>query len=167
MIAEKEKGEGVKKNPVIPLISTIVVILFCQTWYHLDKVENYVRKGPLFGVVTTLEKCNQVKYGIAEWEAKVSEKDQVLIIQEFGLDPIDYLSVKAGIATHSTISTPTYSEKMQEYWQIYPEKEPTVMAVPCWNGQENGAMPSWLREKLDQEYELHDAGTYWNFYFKK
>ena len=172
LAAGKEESDGelsapAKAKAYVPLFCVVAVLLFSQAYLNLNQAQNYVRKGPLFGVVTTLEKCNRVKYGIAEWEAKVSEKDQVLIIQEFALDPMDYLSVKTGIATHSTISTPTYSEKMQEYWQIYPEKEPTVMAVPCWNGQENGAMPSWLREKLDQEYELHDAGTYWNFYFKK
>ncbi|MBR3468594.1 MAG: hypothetical protein IKH28_02750 [Lachnospiraceae bacterium] len=150
-----------------PLYCCVFVIMFSQGINSLGNAENYVRKGPLFGVVTSLNACNEMKYGIAEWEENIKVTDQVLIIQEFGLDPIWYLVTDFGVGTYSVINTPYYSEDMKEYWKAYPQKEPTVLAVPCYQGLESTGMPKWLYEKRENEYDLKYKGTYWNFYFKK
>ncbi|MBO4750480.1 MAG: hypothetical protein J5546_09195, partial [Lachnospiraceae bacterium] len=163
----KLKGEQGEKICCLPIWCCVFVILFSQGINNLGNAENYVRKGPLFGVITTLNDCNEMKYGMAEWEENLSASDQVLIIQQYGLDPIWYLASDAKVGTHSVINTPYYSEDMKEYWKAYPEKEPTVLAIPCYLGQETGAIPDWLFELREQEYDLKNPGTYWNFYFKK
>ncbi|GEM_PF-2550498 len=161
---EKERPE---RKPMSCLaVSCIVVLIVSQGILNLDKVENYVRTGPLKWCITTLSECNKNRISAEEWAKNVLDSDKVLIAQEFGIDPIYYLFSKAKIATHSTISTPTMGEELKKYWKIYPDREPTVIAIPCWEGEEDRHIPEWLSEKISKEYDMVEAGTYWNFYRK-
>lgn len=52
----------------------------------------------------------------------VNDKDVVLCV---GNHSLRYMVSNAAISTYSTISTPTYDERLLEYWEIYPERYPT------------------------------------------
>lgn len=147
-------------------ISCILVMIVSQGILNLEKVENYVRTGPLKWCITTLEECNKNRISVEEWARNVLDSDKVLIAQEYGIDPIYYLFSKATIAVHSTISTPTMGEELKKYWISYPDREPTIIAIPCWEGKEDRHIPEWMSEKISKEYNLVEAGTYWNFYRK-
>ena len=158
---------GRKEQGLLPAVFCLLAVMAFQGTLNLGKVENYVRTGPLFGIITTLEECNAQKIGLGEWEAQVSKADTVLILQSHGIDPIYYAATPAGIAASSTISTPSYSETLMDYWSFYPHKVPDVLAVPCWMGEEKEALPLWLERLRAEAYEPVQSGTYWNFYRRR
>ena len=160
------KGKEVYKPFSCLAISCVLVMIVSQGILNIDRLENYVRTGPLKWCITTLEECNKNRISVEEWARNVLDSDKVLIAQEYGIDPIYYLLSKATIAVHSTISTPTMGEELEKYWITYPDREPTIIAIPCWEGKEDRHIPEWLSEKISKEYNLVEAGTYWNFYRK-
>ena len=167
--AHCEKKE--EKQDTVPVsklsIACVFIVLFVQGTCNLGTVENYVRTGPLKGMVTTLEQCNYNKISVEEWSQNVSETDSVLIANEYGSDPILYILTDAKISVNSTISTPTFGDMLKKYWEIYPDREPSVIAVPCWEGRETRVVPVWLDTKIMSEYERTSVGTCWIFYRKK
>ena len=164
--SETVNGKPANKRVSCLTVSCIVVLIVSQGILNLEKVENYVRTGPLKWCITTLDECNRNKISAIEWAKNVFDSDKVLIAQEFGIDPIYYLFSKAEIAAHSTISTPTMGEELKKYWNTYPDREPTVIAIPCWEGKEDRHIPEWLSDKISKEYNKVEVGTYWNFYRK-
>ncbi len=54
----------------------------------------------------------------------VSEEDVVLCV---GNHSLRYMVSDGRIATYSTISTPTYDERLLDYWELFPERYPTVV----------------------------------------
>lgn len=127
--------------------------------------ENYVRVGPEKWLGTTIPYCNRVKTGSAEWQENVKDTDAVLIAETKDYQLTAYMFSEAEIANYSVISTPGfYEDNLREYWEMYPEKYPTVIAVPCYRGEESRHMPEWLSEFIDTEYECTYSGVFWNFY---
>ena len=166
---KKEKsGEHYKERiPSYVALACLIILAFSQLLNCGGKAENYVRTGPLKGLVTTLNECNKSRSTYESWNRLLDENDVVLIAQEYGLDPLYYTFSEAGIASFSTISTISLGEGLKEYWDEFPEKEPTVIAVPSWEGREEGYIPDWLSSKMQEEYELSNIEEFWNFYRKK
>ena len=54
----------------------------------------------------------------------VSEEDAVLCVSEHSLW---YLLTEGTISAYSTISTPTFDERLLEYWELHPEKYPDIV----------------------------------------
>lgn len=148
-------------------VATLIILLFSQGKANLGSVENYIRTGPRKWCVSTLADCNKNKISVDDWKEAVTDTDAVLIVKTFDIDPIYYMFSDAKAATNSTISTPTYGEGLQSYWELNPDRVPTVIAIPCWEGFEEGNPPEWLSDMIADEYALDIQGTYWNFYRKK
>lgn len=54
----------------------------------------------------------------------IGEEDTVLCVSEHSLW---YLLTEGSISTYSTISTPTFDERLLEYWELHPEKFPSIV----------------------------------------
>ena len=156
----------VKKNANCLAIACLTILTFSQAIYNIDKVENYVRTGPLKGLVTTLDECNKNRLTYESWNRLFNDKDVLLIAQEYAIDPIFYTFSEASISNYSTISTIFLGNGLREYWIECPDKEPTVIVVPAWNGKEDAVIPEWLNSKIKEEYQLTNSEDYWNIYRK-
>lgn len=135
--------------------------------YLLTDVENIVRVGPNLGIVTSLDKCNQSRYGMEDFRNNVKEGEKVFLVEDSWYDPIAYLFAHNQVSAYSTIDTPVYDESILDYWTLYPEKEPDVIAVKAWAGVEDIDPTCWFDGYLREHYELCGQGTYWHFYRKK
>lgn len=157
----------VKRNRNWLAVACLVILTFSQAVYNIDKVENYVRIGPLKGLVTTLNECNKNRLTYESWNRLFNQDDELLIAQEYAVDPIFYTFSEASVSNYSTISTIFLGDGLREYWMEFPDKEPTVIVVPAWQGKEEAALPEWLSSKIEEEYRLTNTEDYWNIYRKK
>lgn len=129
-------------------------------------LENIIRTGPAKGIAASLQKCNEVKGTISDWQMFVKE-DAVLVVVPWMLDSIVYVDQNARVSTFSTINTPAYNESLLYYWNIYPEKTPTVIAVKEWNGEITVDENTWIMNWIEDNYPLYADGKYWRFYRKE
>lgn len=159
----------VKCNKNSGRIVAICLLIVCILGTGFPKLTsmNYIRKGPLKYIVAPIEQCNKYKTSYDEWNNNITSEDVVFIPQTFGFDATFYMYTEAGVGAASTISTPYYGELLDRYWEKYPEKEPTVMAVFAWDGVERIDVPEWLVNKIYNEYEISSSEEYWNFYRKR
>lgn len=128
-------------------------------------MQNYIRKGPEKFLISKLTYCNRVKEGYDEWTANVTADDSVLIIKERSYEVIAYLYSEAKMANYSSTSAPSYDEtQLKKFWEKFPDRTPTVIAVPCWQDEETRKCPEWLSQYIDTEFELSFSGTRWKFY---
>lgn len=126
-------------------------------------LENYIRVGPAKGVIATLEKCNEVRGTKEDWD-RLADNDTVLAVVPWMLDPLVYICETAEISAYSTINTVTYDEKLLEYWEMYPNKRPSAIAIKCWNGQMDVGSNTWILDWVNENYTEYEDGQYWRFY---
>lgn len=129
-------------------------------------LENVIRAGPAKGIVTSLQKCNEVKGTLADWQRFVKE-DSILVVVPWMSDPIVYVDQNTKVSTFSTINTPTYNESLLYYWDMYPEKIPTIIAVEGWNGEISVDKNTWIMKWIEDTYTVHEDGEFWRFYRKE
>lgn len=129
-------------------------------------LENVIRAGPAKGIVTSLQKCNEVKGTLSDWQRFVNE-DSILVVVPWMSDPIVYVDQNTKVSTFSTINTPTYNESLLYYWDMYPEKIPTIIAVEGWNGEISVDKNTWIMRWVEDTYTVHEDGEFWRFYRKE
>ena len=92
-----------------------------------------VKDGPAVGIISEYMGPYVFNETLQEWKELVNDGDSVLIIgNKTTYDPLPYLFSDVEISVPSTICTPTYDEKLLDYWETYPEKYPDVIVVDCW-----------------------------------
>ena len=130
------------------------------------KLGGIVRSGPAFGIVTDYLGAYVRNTSIAEWDHFVYSGDNVLIVEQDVVSALGYMYEDTTISAPSTICTPTFDEKLLEYWSKYPEKYPDVVAVQCWYGELKVDADSWIIQWLETECELVsvEEGTFWRYY---
>ena len=89
-----------------------------------------------------------------------------MVVVPWMLDSIVYVNEQTEAATFSTIDTPTYDENLIRYWEMYPEKVPTVIAVKAWNHEVEVAEDTWIMQWIHENYSQYTDGNYWKFYRK-
>lgn len=131
----------------------------------LYDIENYVRTGPEKYCISTLQYCNRVKEGLPEWKENVSDKDSVLIIPGYPYELVGYLYSEAKMSNYSATSAPSlYEDKLLLYWEKFPDRKPTVIAVQCWQDDEDRHCPEWLSNYVDENYTCVFSGSRWKIY---
>ena len=126
------------------LLAVLAVFYFAKGWlvcesggYKADAL--FVKQKALYGVAKNIY-CGYLDgYGYNQLhdtiDGKVGSKDSVLIV---GKHSLRYLLTDAKISMYSTISTPTFDDRLLEYWEQYPDRYPTVIIVePGQEGWEN------------------------------
>lgn len=125
-----------------------------------------VQDGPLKGIVNgSGAYVADVTY--QECQNYIQEGDRVLAVSYPSLTAAIYLNQRVEICADSTISTPTYSERLFTYWQENPEKYPNVVIVKCFDGSLQIGEHNEVVEWLEREVFPHRCaeGTYWRYYY--
>ncbi len=131
---------------------------------NITDEEKYVSVGPEKWQGTTRAYCDRIRIGMSEWHENITSEDSVLLADVNDYELIAYTYTDAKTANYSVTSTPSYDEALKNYWEEFPQKKPTVIAIPCYEGTENRDFPQWLSEYIDEHYEINYSGTFWNFY---
>ncbi|MBR3770441.1 MAG: hypothetical protein IKL06_07885 [Lachnospiraceae bacterium] len=88
------------------------------------------------------------------WQQYIQDGDNVLIMvdQVMNLGTIQYLFKDVELSHYSIVNPTPYDERLLNYWEMFPEKEPNVIIVDCWYGQlmtdENG----WLMKYIENDF---------------
>ncbi|MCM1326047.1 MAG: hypothetical protein NC094_08525 [Bacteroidales bacterium] len=129
-----------------------------------------VRSGPAFGIVSDEEGVCIQRDSYPEWKEWIRPGDKVWIVGGV-VDTLGYLYEDVEVAGPSTMSTPSYSETVLEYWRLNPDKEPDVVVAEGYRGDLVYELLSnpWFLEWLEQEYrpEYVAEGEYWIYYFRE
>lgn len=136
----------------------------------IDLIEapKIIQYGPSKGIVTDYFRGHVINESVLEWPESVQDGDRILLVSSDYLSAIGYLYADTEICTPSTICTPTYDERLLEYWEKNPEKYPNVVIVSCWDGDLKLKEDSWIMQWIETEFcpdEVQD-GKYWRYYRK-
>lgn len=135
---------------------------------RLFSVGNIVRSGPAIGIISDYMGPYILNMDMKEWPYYVHPRDSVLIVGGDKVSTLQYLYEDITISVDSTICTPTYNEKLLQYWEENPDKFPDVVVVDCWFGQlnvdENAWIMQWIREEFGEDSYVD--GTYQRYYRK-
>lgn len=139
----------------------------CSTFSDLS----VVRTGPAFGIITNDEGVCIERDSYPDWKKWIKPGDKVWIIGSV-VNTLGYLYEDVEVAGPSTMSTPTYSSAILEYWRLNPDKYPDVIVAECpymenitFELLTNDWFMTWLEEEYQPEAVI--AGTYWKYYFRK
>lgn len=171
----EDEENGLKKIfTYVFAISTMILVMFYQMFICSDSstwvttvadVEVYIKQGPEKYCFSLGGYRDQVNESIEEWQANVSESDSVLIVPGYPYELIGYMYSESKISNYSATSAPSFNEdKLLLYWEMFPDRKPTVMAVQCQSGVENRTCPKWLSEYIDENYTCSYSGNRWNLY---
>ena len=130
-------------------------------------VKNIVRKGPEKGIVAGYMSYYKNLCDYDEFAEHIHDNESLLIVTNGVIDSSLYLYRPVNISHYSTISTSTYDEHLQKYWEIYPEKIPDVIAAEFWYGEQHTEKDSWIMDYIEDNYYLEYEGNYWRYYRRK
>lgn len=127
-------------------------------------VRNIVREGPAKGIVCSYMGYYQSRANYNDCMEYLNADDSLLLVGSHSINTIMYIYMPFEISHYSTICTPTYDETLLDYWDKYPEKMPSVIAVESWYGNLTVDENSWIMEWLNEHYTTYQDGTFWRFY---
>lgn len=92
----------------------------------------FITEGPAKGAVTLKDKADFYNINTRLFSEMVKEKSSVLIVSNFfynrTLSSL-YMVNDVNISHYTVNSTPTYGNKLYEYWAEFPEKNPEVVVI--------------------------------------
>lgn len=149
--------------------------IFIKGWEYRDsegemknitRVGGIVSVGPAKGTFTEYMQSYMQESLYEEMHAYVEPGDKVLILD---MGTIGYLFRDVEVASYTTICDPRYNEALLKYWELNPEKYPTVMLVPCWFGELKWNPDSWIMQWIEKEYGAEQVidGEYFRYYIKR
>ncbi len=180
-IAGGEISEGIRKGLFSCFICFVALLAFRCVYIRTPMTGrgqicsvlsdlSVVRVGPAWGIITDEQGACIQRDSYPEWEEWIRPGDKVWIIGSVA-DTLGYLYKDMEIAGPSTMSTPSYSDAVLEYWRLNPDKYPDVVVAESYMGnlayelQTNEWLQSWLEEEYQPE-QIVD-GIYWKYYFRK
>lgn len=132
----------------------------------ITDVENYVRNGPEKYLITDLRTCQMTRDNAVDFSTYILPDDKILIVEGWLFDPGTFMLLPGEISNFSVIDTPYYNEEVEHYFEINPDKIPTVVAVRCWFGNEEMNPDSYIMKWVGAYYEPIADGSYYRFYRK-
>lgn len=129
-------------------------------------VRNVVRDGPMMGIFSDYMGTYIRNSNLKDWKQYVHEGDKVLIVG-YPVSTIGYLYEDTEICVDSTISSPTYSEKLLSYWELNPWKEPDVVILDCWFGEPHFPEDEWIMGWIGENFDSYVDGAYVRVYRKE
>lgn len=172
-----ERGlRTIHRNPRVLLYLFLVLILF-QNFYtfmpmsfyrkNILSIRNVVKSGPAIGIISDYMGPYTMNTDLEEWPQHIRPGDRLLLVSTSGgVSTLPYLYQNVEISAASTISTPTYDEKLLQYWEQNPDKLPNVVVVDCWFGQLNVEEDSWIMQWIYEEFgrDSYQDGAYHRYY---
>ena len=129
-------------------------------------VNGMAKYGPLKGIVS-IQRTRVADNAYLEWQEMIRDGDHVLIVTYPSINPTVYLYKDVEICVDSTISTPTYSERLLTYWEENPDKYPNVIAIKGYDGplEQTGydVIYNWLEKEFPDVQPVH--GYFWSYYY--
>lgn len=135
--------------------------------WMVNDIEAVITEGPSAGIASDYMRYYQTKCDIEDHPKFVNKEDRIFFVEGYVFDSVDYLMTEASISNSSTIDTPVYNERILTYFELYPEKEPTVIAVSCWYGNLRIGNDELIMQWINENYEPVGDGRYWRYYRKK
>lgn len=132
----------------------------CSNILHVGGV---VKEGPAMGIVSDYMGAYIMRYSYTEWKEYVSPGDRILIVSD-GQNPLMYLYEDTVVSADSTICTPTYNEKLLEYWEKNPDKFPNVVIAEYWYGEPKVDEESWIMQWVEKNFGTCEDGTFFRFF---
>jgi len=135
--------------------------IFSVTWTAKD--------GPLKGIVNR-DGTFVADMMYREWQQYIKPGDKVLVLAYPTLNSTVYLYEDVEICADSCISTPTYSQRLLDYWEENPDKYPNVVVATKSYGKAlylggDRRVIDWLSEEFNADEMIE--GEYWYYYFKR
>ena len=163
ILLDTQKMEGME---VLPIVLFIVSLLFCKGYYvrvtayppsDICMERKQIEKGAAKGIYVYPEEYNEITETYELMKEYSGKDDQVLYL---GTQALSNLYTDGKFVTPTTISTPAFNEQWVEYFEMYPEKMPTVifLSKTTVDNQdkffEQNAFGKWLAEHYDAENRM-------------
>lgn len=132
--------------------------------WMVQDMNTIIRSGPSLGIMCDYMTYYQITCDEEDHRQFVTDEDHFLLVGGWLIDSMEFLLSDAGISNYSTIDTPIYNEKLLEYFELYPDKTPTVVAVSCWYGELMLDPDSFVMKWVEENYETVGDGRYWRYY---
>lgn len=131
-------------------------------------VGGIMKDGPAAGIFAEYMCAYIYNCNYEDYAQYIQEGDNVLIVANMimSVGTTAYMFDDVNISHFSIVDPTTYDEKLLNYWEQYPEKEPNVIVVDCWYGQLMEKSSSWVMQYIENEfgYTSVNDGRYVRFY---
>ena len=113
----------------------VLSLVFCKGYYvriteygpsNILEERMQIKEGPLAGIFVTEEDYNRITDDYETIHRTTEGKERLLYL---GTEGISNLYAQCVFVSPSTISTPAFNEQWVTYFEMYPEKEPDVIAL--------------------------------------
>lgn len=130
--------------------------------------ENVMKYGPAVGILTNYMNAYIYNSNYEDFSQYIRPEDTVLIVAGMvdSESTTPYMFGENAVAHYSIVDPTAYDERLLEYWELYPEKEPDVIVVDCWYGELKESPDNWIMQYIENSFgytEVHD-GKYVRFY---
>ncbi len=141
------------------------------TGYHnVLQSGGILKHGPAIGTISDYMCAYIYNCDYEDWQGMVQDGDRVLIMvdQVMNLGTIQYLFKDVEVSHYSIVNPTAYDERLLDYWEQFPEKEPNVIIVDDWYGQLMTDPEGWLMRYAEGEfgYTSVEQGRYIRIYRK-
>lgn len=126
-------------------------------------VRQIIREGPMKGLLSDYMGGYIRNTNWEDWEQYVQDGDKILIVGN-PVSIIGYLYKDTEICVDSTISTPTFYDKLLTYWELNPWKEPNVVILDCWYGEPLVAEDTWIMGWIEENFDSYEEGSFVRIY---
>lgn len=117
---------------LVTLVGTGFTFLSGNAGNNVFSISGIVKNGPVAGLLTTKDIAYVYYNDYNAFSGLVDDGEKVLIVTDFFKNmsvTSCYMLDNVEISHYSVNSTPTYSDKLLEYWELFPEKKPNVLMV--------------------------------------
>lgn len=175
---EKRLGAGAGPWVMLLLVSFCLCSIFGKGFaLRGGKADNTIRciggimkQGPAAGIFMDYMGAYIYNCNYEDYREAVEEGERLLIVANMVMAPgtTSYLFHGSEISHFSVVDPTTYDERLLEYWEQYPEKQPDVIVVDCWYGQLKENPDSWIMKYIEEEFAYTSVqdGRYVRFYRK-
>lgn len=150
---------------IVVFLSRNIYVIRPLSWHYATvfSIRGVVKDGPMAGILSDYMGAYIRNSNLNDWKQFVRKGDKVLIVGD-PVSTIGYLYEDTEVSIDSTISTPTYSEKLLTYWKMNPWKEPNVVVLDCWFGEPRISQNTWIMEWVEEHFESYVDGRYVRIY---
>lgn len=128
-------GKNWERAAYAVLALFVLSLVFCKGYYvriteygpsNILEERMQIKEGPLAGIFVTEEDYNRITDDYEAIHRATEGKERLLYL---GTEGISNLYAQCAFVSPSTISTPAFNEQWVTYFEMYPEKEPDVIAL--------------------------------------